>query len=237
MKAFGCGRVWLGNGLAGGDAVTDAPLESTSLDGECDNPFAVSSAVATSSVIDAATTEGEARVVAEEETTPSLSWVIGRWTLVCGISAVPSFIWGLASIAQYQGMAMIFGVATFVVAYVWWDLRSVARAWRRNPRLVFVLRIGYWTRIVCSIIFPVGMLLDLWCGMLAFSAMASIWEIVLGGMWRSGAGGLSPQQQQSFLFCYLMTLLQGLLLNVVLAGYMLIVAGVIAVVSALRRLN
>lgn len=124
---------------------------------------------------------------------------------------------------------MILGVATFIVGYVWLDLHSANRPWRQSPRLVFVLRIGYWTRIVCSIIFPVGMLLDLWCGMLSIGICSAI----LGANFAE----VPEQTVLSFLFCYATTLLQGLLLNVVLAGYMLIIAGVIALNRKLRRLN
>ena len=204
----------------------DDPLVST----EVDNPFAVGAAVATAPVVEPASRPVE--FSSDAAPTASLQWVIGRWTLVCVISAAPSFFWGLASVAREQGLAMILGVLTWILLYVVADLRSANESWRRSPRWVFVLRIGYWTRIVCSIIFPLGMFLDLWCGMLSVTILGQFAIFFL-----PGSPDVLSQGQHSFVFCYLLTLLQGVTLNAFMAGYMLLVAGIIAVDRRLRRLN
>jgi hypothetical protein len=219
--------------------VTHSPIDKTSpwADDDnsfADNPFAVGGAVALAPVVKDKSTEDEAQVGPMEP--PRLSWVISRWTLVCVISAVPSFLWGLSTLAYQQWLAMILGVATFVVGYVWLDVHTAKWDLRQNSRWMSVVRIGYWTRIVCSLVLPVGMFLDLWCGMLSYGVAESIWNVarsVFGG----GGFGVQEGQQQSFLFCYFMTLLQGVTLNVFLAGYMLVIAGFIAIGRSLQRLN
>lgn len=208
------------------DIHPDAPRVAT----EIDNPFAVGAAVAMAPVVEPPS--GVVDVSKDASAAASLSWVIGRWSLVCVISAVPSFIWGLGTVAREQAMAMILGVLTFILIYVVADLRSSHESWRRSPRWVFVLRIGYWTRIVCSIVFPLGMFLDLWCGMLSATILSQFAMLLL-----PGSLDMLSQGQHSFVFCYLLTLLQGVTLNVFMAGYMLVVAGVIAVDRKLRRLN
>lgn len=219
--------------------MTDSPIDPTSPRADddnpfADNPFAVGGSVALAPVVKDTSSDADAQVGPVEP--PSLSWVISRWTLVCVISAVPSFLWGLSTIANQQWLAMILGVATFIVGYVWLDVHTAKWDWRQNSRWTSVVRIGYWTRIVCSLVLPVGMFLDLWCGMLSFGIAEFIWNVARS-LFGGGGFGVQEGQQQSFLFCYVMTLLQGVTLNVFMAGYMLVIAGFIAIGRSFQRLN
>jgi hypothetical protein len=81
----------------------------------------------------------------------------------CCAAAVPSFLWS----GRVNLPGRLAGVAVFVVAYVIVVHTSTfARAWaRRRVRRAVV--IGYAVRAGVSAVFPIGMFLDLWPGMLS----------------------------------------------------------------------
>ena len=150
------------------------------------------------------------------------------WTLVCVVSAAPSFLWGLSTIAGSQVLAMLTGVVIFIALYTFGDQWTQHWEWRRDKSVRLALKIGYVTRLAISVIFPVGGFLDMFCGLFSVSAV----EFVTGNdvMWDVG-----PNESEvfgvSFLFTLITTLVQGCILNVVLFGYVLVVWGIVVLVQ------
>lgn len=154
---------------------------------------------------------------------------LGVWSIVCVVSAAPSFFWGLSTVAHEQALAMIVGVAIFIALYTIGDQKTKHSAWRRNSSLRLTLKIAYITRIAISIILPVGGMLDLFCGLFS----VSIVEFLLNNKMSLNVGpeGEALRGGAGFFAALFTTLVQGLVLNVVLMGYALVVWGVVALVK------
>lgn len=138
-----------------------------------------------------------------------------RWTLICTLSAAPSFFWGcMMHPHPMQLGAMLLGVATYIVAYTAVDC-SEWRQWVVSDRFRRrTVLIGYGTRLLISIIFPIGIVIDMMLGTVAVSLIQ-----------RSGISGPAgvPADQAALGVVYLTTLLQGALLNALLFAYMVCV--------------
>ncbi|CAD78302.1 MAG TPA: hypothetical protein DDX19_10760 [Rhodopirellula baltica] len=138
----------------------------------------------------------------EEKPFPTLPSTILRWTLVCGIAAVPSFVIGL-NVTEGQFLGMVTGIAIFVAGYVWADLVTRNRPWRRYRNIRITLRTVYILRLIVSIILPAGMIVDMFTGMIAVVTVTSISQLNDG----TGLG---------FISTVFTTLIQGVLLNILL---------------------
>ncbi|WP_158231104.1 hypothetical protein [Rhodopirellula bahusiensis] len=138
----------------------------------------------------------------DEKPFPSLPYTVFRWTLVCSIAAIPSFVVGL-SVTQGQVLAMVTGVVIFAAGYVWADLVTRARPWRRYRNMTITLRTVYVLRLVASVIFPAGMFLDMFTGMFAVLLVGSVTQADA----TTGFG---------YITTVFTTLVQGILLNVLL---------------------
>ena len=145
-----------------------------------------------------------------------------RWFLVCTISAVPSYVFGVG-ISQAQISAMIIGILMFIVAYTCLDYVTATTAFRQNRRVARTLKIAYGSRIAISIIYPIAFVLDMFCGMVSIS----VTETISGSEVADGSMGFAAT-----LFT---TLVQGIVLNVVLGVYALLVHAIQLVVIAIRR--
>jgi hypothetical protein len=158
------------------------------------------------------------------QTTPrSLTVSLALWTFVCVVSAAPSFAWGMGTIAREQYLAMVLGIGVFIALYTWADQATQKKAWRRKPAIGLTLKIGYVTRLILSVIFPIGAGLDLFCGLFS----VAIVEAVLPNL-RSHAGGAADfEGAVGFWGAFLITMVQGATLNVVLLGYMTLVLAVV----------
>jgi len=130
----------------------------------------------------------------------------GLWTLLCSISAAPSFLWALG---EYSRPAMATGVAVFILFYTVATSTQSFHRFSRRPFIRRTLYIGYGLRVACSIVFPLGMILDLFPGLLSVF-------IVQQGLFLHG---------RSFVPTLVTTLIQGAFVNVVLGLFMLIVYG------------
>ncbi len=128
------------------------------------------------------------------------------WMLICSVSAVPSFIWASG---EYDRAGMVCGVAVYIVAYTLLSMTALVQRLETRPFVRRTLRIGYITRLIISIVFPVGMAVDLLPGLCSIAVV-------------KGALGL----KDGFTFAYTTTLVQGVFVNLVLGLYMLIVYGV-----------
>lgn len=158
----------------------------------------------------------------EEAAGHSRSWrkSLGVWGLVCVVSAAPSFAWGISTIATRQAWAMCLGVAIFVVMYTLLDQVTQNMAWRQDRSVRLALKVGYGTRLAISIIFPIGGVLDMFCGYFSVAAVA----VVVPNDLLSGSSPVGPNA--GFLVTLLITLVQGCVLNVALACYISLVLGI-----------
>ena len=148
-------------------------------------------------------------LVAEPKERASLIRTSLRWFIVCGISCVPSFVFGL-SITSSPVLGMLTGVLIFTLAYTLLDYSTANLNFRNNREVSLTLKIAYGTRIVISIIFPIASFLDLLCGMVSVSTSSQLF-------------GSEVMATQSFFGAVITTLIQGCLMNIVLAVYALLV--------------
>ena len=149
-----------------------------------------------------------------------------RWFFVCTISAVPSFLSGLM-VTNGEFVAMIIGIVIFAIGYTWMDHQTADQAWRRRKIIRRTLRFTYGTRIAISIVLPVGFYLDMICGIVTISLS----QTFVGQEFTRIDGGPSP----GFAGTLFLTLLQGVVLNVVLAVYGGIILAIHGLVAALRK--
>jgi hypothetical protein len=131
------------------------------------------------------------------------------WTLLCSISAIPSFLW---SRIGYNDAAIVCGVCLFIILYTVFTSTPQFLRFREKPFVRRTLYIGYATRILVSVIFPVGMALDLIPGLISI------------GLVESGGRSIGPSAgiTESFIKTLLITIIQGTILNIILSVYMLI---------------
>lgn len=128
------------------------------------------------------------------------------WTAVCSIAAAPSFIWAAR---EYDWAGMVCGVICFIIAYTIASGTATAQDWRVRPFVRTTLYIGYITRLTISVIYPLGLGADLLPGTLSIAFVEALLGI---------DHGFAPT--------LLITLVQGTLLNLILAVYMLLIYGI-----------
>lgn len=141
---------------------------------------------------------------------PNLARSFVTWATVVTIAALPSFLWGLSLVGGEQVTAMLLGIACFIAIYTALDQTQLAARMRNTPNLRLALRIGYGTRIAVSILFPVGMFIDLFTGMVSVSCVGGVQASLDQGM---------QELDRSFIFTFATTMLQGFLANCVLGTY------------------
>jgi hypothetical protein len=125
------------------------------------------------------------------------------WLIVCWISAAPSFFIAIGVVNVEQWPAMVAGVMTFVVGYIVADNRTYHWAFRQRKPVRYALITTYVIRIVISVIFPIAMFVDMFCGMISSMVLYPI-------------GLDAPKHDLSLGAVYLWTIAQGVVLNVVL---------------------
>ena len=141
----------------------------------------------------------------------SLPWIACRWLLVCSVSAVPSFYLG-TEVSKGQFAAMVLGVLIFAVGYTFLDCKTALRPIRQKRLVSITLRLVYATRMLITVLFPVGLFVDMFCGILSVGCT----EVIFGS-----------SAIRTFPGALFTTLVQGVILNVVLALYGLLVVGVV----------
>ena len=129
------------------------------------------------------------------------------WAGICCVSAAPSFAWAHE---EFHRGAMVLGVALFTIAYTAFTSTERFEQFHRRPFVRRTLYIGYGARLAASIVFPVGVGMDLLPGMLSVNLV-------------QGAFRLNPH---TFAGTLLTTVVQGTLLNVLLGLFMLSVYGI-----------
>lgn len=129
----------------------------------------------------------------------------GLWTAVCSISAVPSFA---LAYEEYDVTAMIVGILCFIGLLT---TITGTRAFARFRRRAFVrptLYAGYGLRLGMSIMMPLGVMIDLFPGVVSIGLVEAL-----------------DIRGESFVGTLLITLVQGTLLNIILTVAMLIIYG------------
>lgn len=167
-----------------------------------ENPSATNPFASPADVAEAAPLEEQNRLELKQTTFPN---ALARWTLICAVSAAPSFVLGLGvtDAKPLSIAAMVAGIMAFAVAYAFLDISPRWRRWmsqsasRRAIMTVFGIRIGI------SIVFPIAMMNDMMFGMVSLLSIQAI--ATMGSPAQDG--GLGP-------FATLTTtVLEGVLLN------------------------
>ena len=154
----------------------------------------------------------------------SFAWTALRWFSICSLCAVPSFIVGFGVTNGRYG-AMLTGIMIFSVCYTLLDYGTARQPWRSRKLIRRTLRTTYGTRIAITILFPIGYVLDLFCGMLSIR----LTQAIAGTEFTTDGPGL-----HTFANVLLTTLIQGSIMNIVLGIYGALVLALLGVVSALR---
>lgn len=144
------------------------------------------------------------------ENFPSIERTILRWIAVCGLAAAPSFVLGLA-ITGGQVFGMLLAILTFICFYIAGDL--ISRHWpiRRNIVVRRTLVFVYVTRIVISVIFPVGIYVDIMTG----SGMMVVLEI--SGEQTPPPDATMGDEIAAIWLHYRMTFVHAIFMNILLA--------------------
>ena len=124
-------------------------------------------------------------------------------------------------------MGMICGILVFVLAYTVVECTHYYQQIVTRPHIHRTVLIGYGTRILISIIFPVGLAVDMMTGVLSVAIIQNVSPAHSIDLPESGAA-------VSAFAVFLTTVVQGILLNVMLFAYMILVYGVHRVVTCVR---
>ena len=130
---------------------------------------------------------------------------LALWAVICCVSAAPSFAWANE---DFSRAAMLFGVAVYIAAYTLSTCTEWFERFHRRPFVRRTLYVGYGARLAISILFPIGMGLDMMPGLLSIAIVQRL--------------GLEPH---TFGGTFATTLVQGALLNVIVMTLMTVVYG------------
>lgn len=164
------------------------------------NPYASPSATDES----AAAPEGDCPIPPSQP-----HWAFVRWFSICYACAAPSFFLGSgfgSGNIRFAGMTC--GIFVFVLLYTAAECSDALRRWRALPGVNRTFAIGFGLRMAISLIFPIGLYLDMFLGILAVE---------------QGSFGSAGFEFACF---FVTTLVQGALVNLVLFGFMLLMYAV-----------
>ena len=156
---------------------------------------------------------------------PQLPHVFVKWLLVCGAAAGPSFALGggMGGWRFSAVLGMIIGVMIFVIGYTALEFTTAVQQQMGKPVSRRSAWIAYLTRVAISIIFPIGVFIDMFCGLMAVgfsSTVVGFRENYAGS--RNGVTFDNFSSLECFQFAFT-TVVQGVILNLVLFAYMGIV--------------
>ena len=164
-------------------------------------------------------------VVPEQQPRPLRAF--GRWTLICAISAAPSFFWGCALHAQPQHLAgMVCGILFFVALYTLIECTHYYHQIMSLPHVHRTALVGFGTRVLISVIFPIGLFVDMFTGTWSVALVQEMFPDA-GSLGRAGAA-------VSFLQVFITTVVQGTFLNGLLLIYMLVIYSVLRLFGVVR---
>lgn len=173
-----------------------------------------------------ATPQVEAVKHVARETTPTSRGQIfrrfGLWSLVCGISAIPSFFIAMGMTQHpLRVPAMIGGVLAWAVFYTFADTQFFAAHRRKNASFHKAMVTGFGIRVLISILLPAGASADILPGAISVGIVSSLFYGELG----------EYRRLQSLPAIFLTTVLQGALLNVLVWLVVLLIFTIMMLVS------
>jgi hypothetical protein len=142
---------------------------------------------------------------------PTIGRLIFRWTVVCGFAAAPSLVLGYL-VSPHQFAAMLLGIGCFIALYIYVDRMTENWAWRKTTIIRRLLVFCYGCRIAISIIYPLGVTIDMLAGLVSMA-------IVGADFTPRRDTDVVPEEPMSFLLTFVLTIIQGTLLNVILAAW------------------
>ena len=149
------------------------------------------------------------------------------WSIVCWISGAPSFAWAVLTgrsqpprAEPFDPWAMALGIVLFSIGYTVLTSTDRFDIFQRRRGVRLTLYIGYFTRLAVSILFPLGMGVDLLPGIASTGAITILYESLGFDL-----GGRAPANL--FFFTLLTTCVQGFLLNIMISLYMLVVYAIV----------
>jgi len=148
---------------------------------------------------------------------PTLFRRLLLWTIICSVSAAPSFIFAQQS---YSRAAMVLGVCLFIAAYTATTSTAAFARFHRRPFVRRTLYIGYGARLFLSMLMPIGLAGERWNGFYFVLLPDVLPGVISVGLTRSI--GLT---EESFAGTLATTIVQGTLLNVIVFVFMLVVWG------------
>jgi hypothetical protein len=150
---------------------------------------------------------------------------LGLWTAICGVTAIPSFIWACNVVDDaWRVHAMSLGILLFAVAYTLLDLQILRSGCGRDPLLKRAVFTGFALRLTASAIFPLGMIVDVLPGMLSVVLVQAVWP-----------GSSVAQQNMPAPMIFVVTLVQGVLLSTILWCCILMLYGLLQIFPGARR--
>jgi len=167
--------------------------------------------------------------IVDERKLPNNGRVLLKWLVICVVSAAPSFVWGatIGDLRLEAIVGMLMGILTFTFAYTFFELTPFAQRWLRDPFIKRTAKIGYGTRLGMSILFPIGLSMDMVVGMLALATSTTLFGQDSIAPTRIGEAATGP----SFLWFFATTIVQGIYLNIILFVYMLVVYALVRAFS------
>lgn len=117
---------------------------------------------------------------------------------------------------------MLGGVSLFIAAYTILECSSYGQKLVRNRLVKIVSRIGYGIRMLISVVFPLGSFIDIPTGVVSISIANFVYGTDIEG---SGAMGFG-NEGLAFVWFLSTTVIQGILLNIILFIFMLIMFGI-----------
>ena len=162
---------------------------------------------------------------------PQPARVIAKWLIVCVVAAAPSFFFG-GGLGQWRApevLGMIAGVLIFVAGYSSIEFLPSIRSAMRQRTKRKATRIAYITRMVISIVFPIGIFIDIYCGAISVFLSGALTQV--NGLAMGGTNGIPERPMIRFFAFLFTTLVQGTLLNILLFAYMMIVYGFLRVLG------
>ena len=141
------------------------------------------------------------------------------WSSICSISAAPSFFLALGLVGVQNTPWLVIGVLLFIAAYVAADAMTFRWQYRKRVAVKLSLRITYIIRISASVIFPVALYADMFCGIFSATFITAL--------------GFEPERSSNMPgpVVLIWTLIQGTILNAVLAFIWMILLGICWVVT------
>ena len=124
---------------------------------------------------------------------PQLSLVFIKWFVICAFAAGPSFYFGgmMGNWRLSAVVGMVIGILIFVIAYTAIEFTTAVQEQMRKPVSRRASWIAYFTRVVISIVYPVGLVVDMICGFVAVGLSSSATGITDSAFGNGQLSGIS----------------------------------------------